>query len=62
MYGQSLRQVFLGRKKEKTGDKSGKLYAIKTMKKTELVKKNMIDQGQNGNRPNLNAFLNTKNI
>ncbi len=39
-------QVFLGRKKDKTGDKSGMLYAIKTMKKTELVKKNMIDQGE----------------
>ncbi|XP_028393875.1 serine/threonine-protein kinase greatwall-like [Dendronephthya gigantea] len=37
-------QVFLGRKKGESGDKSGTLYAIKSMKKTELVKKNMIDQ------------------
>lgn len=40
------RQVFLGRKKGESGDKSGMLYAIKSMKKTELVKKNMIDQGE----------------
>lgn len=39
-------KVFLGRKKDENTDvNSPKLYAIKMMKKTELVKKNMIEQG-----------------
>jgi hypothetical protein len=37
-----FRKVFLGRKKN---DKKSKLYAIKVMKKADMVDKNMVDQG-----------------